>query len=75
MTIHKVQGLSLSMITVSLDANIFSDGQAYTAISRGTRLENVCIAGLDWSAFKVDQAAVKEYQWLEEVSKSLSELM
>ena len=77
MTIHKVQGLSLSMITVSLDANIFSDGQAYTAISRGTRLENVCIAGLDWSAFKVDQAAVnlKEYQRLEEVSKSLPELM
>jgi len=54
MTIHKVQGLSLSMITVSLDANIFSDGQAYTAISWETRLENVCIAGLDWSAFKVD---------------------
>ena len=63
------------MITVSLDANIFSDGQAYTAISWGTQLENICIAELDWSAFKVDQAAVKEYQWLEEVSKSLPELM
>ena len=63
------------MITVSLDANIFSDSQVYTAISWGTRLENICIAGLDWSAFKVDQAAVKEYQQLEEVSKSLPELM
>ena len=46
----------MSMITVSLDANIFSEG-------------------LDWSAFKVDQAAVREYQRLEEVSKSLPELM
>ena len=63
------------MITVSLDANIFSDGQAYTAISQGTRLENICIAGLDWSAFKVDQATVNKYQRLEEISKSLPELM
>ena len=39
------------------------------------KLEDVCIAGLDWSVFKVDQAAVKEYQRLEEVSKSLPELM
>ena len=52
----------MSMITVSLDANIFSEGQAYTAISRAGRLEGVCIAALDWSAFKVDQAVVREYQ-------------
>jgi ATP-dependent DNA helicase PIF1 len=75
LTIHKVQGLSMPMITVSLDANIFSDGQGYTAISRAGRLEDVCIAALDWSAFKVDQAAVKEYQRLEEVARSLPELM
>ena len=36
-------------------ANIFSEGQAYTAISRAGRLEGVCIAALNWSAFKVDQ--------------------
>jgi hypothetical protein len=29
LTIHKVQGLSMSTITVSLDANMFSEGQAY----------------------------------------------
>jgi len=65
----------MSMITVSLDANIFSEGQAYTAISRAGRLEGVSIAALDWSAFKVDQTAVREYQRLEEVLKSLPELM
>jgi ATP-dependent exoDNAse (exonuclease V) alpha subunit len=65
----------MSMITVSLDANIFSEGQAYTALSRGKRLENVWIAALDWAAFKVDQEAVREYQRLEEVSKSLPEFL
>ena len=75
MTIHKVQGLSLSMITVSLDANIFSDGQAYNAISRARQLEDVCIAGLDCSAFQIDQVAVSDCQRLEEISKSLPELM
>jgi len=75
LTIHKVQGLSMSRITISLDANIFSNGQAYTAISRGTSLEGVCISRLDWSAFKVDQEAVNEYQRLEEVSRSLPEFL
>jgi len=75
LTIHKVQGLSMSMITVSLDANIFSNGQAYTAISRARRLEDVYIANLDFSAFMVDETAVREYQRLEEVSKSLPELI
>jgi len=64
----------MSMITVSLDANIFSNGQAYTAISRARRLEDVYIAALDWSAFKVDQEAVREYQRLEDISRSLPEL-
>ena len=65
----------MSMITVSLDANIFSNGQAYTAISRARRLEDVYIANLDFSAFMVDETAVREYQRLEEVSKSLPELI
>jgi len=65
----------MSMITISLDANIFSDGQAYTAISRAGQLKDVCIANLDWSAFKVDQEAVREYQRLEDISRSLPELM
>jgi ATP-dependent exoDNAse (exonuclease V) alpha subunit len=66
---------SFQGITVSLDANIFSEGQAYTALSRARRLVDVHIAALDWSAFKVDQEAVREYQRLEEVSKSLPEFL
>ena len=44
----------MSMITISLDANIFSDGQAYTTISCARLLEDVYIANLEWLAFKVD---------------------
>jgi hypothetical protein len=49
--------------------------QSSTAISRTKRLEDVCIAAVDQSAFKVNQAAVMEYQRLEEASNSLPELM
>jgi ATP-dependent exoDNAse (exonuclease V) alpha subunit len=64
----------MSIITVSLDTNIFSNRQVYTAISRTRRLEDIYIAVLDWSVFKVDQEAVREYQYLEDISRSLPEL-
>jgi ATP-dependent DNA helicase PIF1 len=71
LTIHKVQGLSMPSITVALNDGIFCNGQAYTAISRARKLEDVHISSLDWSAFQVDQAAVKEYVRLQELSDSL----
>ncbi|KAM3485156.1 hypothetical protein MY8738_001624 [Beauveria namnaoensis] len=36
----KVQGLSLSAATLALNSNIFSDGQAFAALSRGKDLSN-----------------------------------
>jgi len=47
LTIHKVQGLSMSMITISLDTNIFSNRQVYTTISRARQLEDIYIANLE----------------------------
>ena len=67
--------MSISIITISLDSNIFSNRQAYTAISCTGRLEDISIAELDWSIFKVDQEAVREYQYLEELSRSLLEFI
>jgi ATP-dependent exoDNAse (exonuclease V) alpha subunit len=74
LTIYKVQGLLILIITVFLDTNIFSNRQVYTAISWARQLEDIYIAVLDWSVFKVDQEAVKEYQYLEDISRSLPEL-
>ena len=61
----------MSMITVSLDNDIFSNGQAYTAISQAGKLEDVHIASLDWSAFGADPEAIQEYRRLEQLSVEL----
>jgi ATP-dependent DNA helicase PIF1 len=41
-TIHKCQGMTIDYLVVDL-AGCFAPGQAYTAISRGTQLENMTI--------------------------------
>jgi ATP-dependent exoDNAse (exonuclease V) alpha subunit len=64
----------MSMITVDLNEDIFSFGQAYTAISRACKLEDVHIASLDWSAFRADPAAIKEYERLQAIAVAFPEL-
>src|SRR5207244_9764281 len=41
LTVHKTQGLSLPHVTISIDENIFAEGQAYVALSRVGSLENL----------------------------------
>jgi ATP-dependent exoDNAse (exonuclease V) alpha subunit len=67
-TVHKTQGLTLPRVSLALDGNIFSPGQAYVALSRCTTWDNVKISHLDPSAFMVDQDMVSEYQRLNDVS-------
>ena len=62
LTIHKIQGLSLDHISVSLDDTIFIPGQAYTALSQGHTWEGLEIIDLNWNAFLIDEDAVKEYE-------------
>jgi ATP-dependent DNA helicase PIF1 len=71
LTIHKVQGLSLPSITIALNRNIFSDGQAYVALSRGKDLEKVFLTHLDFEAIKADPEAIAEYQRLEAKAEEL----
>ncbi len=41
-TVHsKVQGMTLNNVIVKLDKNFFASGQAYTALSRAQRLEDL----------------------------------
>jgi len=44
LTIHKAQGMTLGCVCVRL-SDVFADGQAYTALSRATRLEGIYIVG------------------------------
>jgi hypothetical protein len=64
LTIHKVQGLSLPSITLSLNKSIFSEGQAYVGLSRATSLEQVFLTQLDFDAIKADPEAIAEYNRL-----------
>ena len=70
LTVHKTQGLTLYYISVSLDDQMFSPGQAYTALSRCPNWDNVQIAALDRSAFKTDPDMIKEYERLELIAAS-----
>ena len=66
LTVHKTQALTLPSITVSLDSQIFSPGQAYVALSRCTSWENVQLITLNRNAIITDQSMVNEYKRLEE---------
>ena len=65
LTVHKTQGLTLNNVSVSLDDQIFSNGQAYTALSRCPKWEDIRIMALDRNAFMVDQDVISEYNRLE----------
>ena len=70
LTIHKTQGLTLPRVSLALDQNIFSPGQAYVALSRCSTWENVNISHLDRSAFITDQDVISEYERLNNISNT-----
>ncbi|KID81260.1 hypothetical protein MGU_11360 [Metarhizium guizhouense ARSEF 977] len=72
LTIHKVQGLSLLAVTVALNSNIFSDGQAYVVLSRGKDLEQVYLTHCDLEPIKADPEAIAEYEKLEAKAEQLN---
>ena len=70
LTVHKIQGLTLTRVSLTLDKNIFSTGQAYVALSRCTTWENVNISHLDRSAFMTDQNVISEYERLNRIANT-----
>ena len=65
LTVHKTQGLTLPHATVSLDEQMFADGQAYVAMSRATSWENVEIRSFNPDAIKVNSEMVAELNRLQ----------
>lgn len=53
---------------------MLAPGQAYTAISRARRWEDLLIAALSWSAIKVNEEAAKEYERLEKKEQQFRRL-
>lgn len=71
LTTHKVQGLSLPSVTVGIISNLFCDGQAYVALSRGKDLEQVSLTHYVLEAIKADPEAIAEYERLESKAEQL----
>ncbi|GBB87368.1 hypothetical protein RclHR1_13810001 [Rhizophagus clarus] len=70
LTVHKTQGLTLPEVSLSLDNQIFAEGQAYVAISRCSNWSKVHIASLNPGAFITDQLMIKEYERLEKMAST-----
>jgi hypothetical protein len=68
LTVHKTQGLTLPEVSLSLDNQMFSAGQAYVALSRCSDWSKVHIASLHPSAFIVDKSMLEEYERLEKIA-------
>jgi len=68
LTVHKTQGLTLPEVSLFLNDQIFSAGQAYVALSRCPNWSNVHISSLSPSAFITDKSMIQEYERLEQIA-------
>lgn len=57
LTVHRVQGLTIPMVRLSLDGSFFESGQAYVALSRVRRAEDLSLLSCDPRAVKAVHAA------------------
>lgn len=64
-TIHKSQGMTLDYIQIDLGSTIFTDGQAYVALSRAKSLEGVTITEFSPDSFRVNPTVKQYYSILE----------
>ncbi|CAF1134317.1 unnamed protein product [Brachionus calyciflorus] len=58
-TIHKAQGMTLDRCHVSIDQNIFCEGQAYVALSRVRKSTDLHLRHFDKNVVRVDQRVIK----------------
>ena len=68
LTVHKTQGITLSHVSVALDEQIFTRGQAYTSLSRVPSWSSLSITALSHNAFQVDSEMITEYECLHKVA-------
>ena len=71
LTVHKTQGLTLPHATVSLDEQMFANGQAYVAMSRAKSWQNLEIRSFNQNAIRVDNEMLLELNRLQQQFDSM----
>jgi len=69
-TIHKSQGMTLDYIQIDLGTTIFTDGQAYVALSRAKTLEGVTVTQFSAGSFRVHPTVKQYYSMLESAAEN-----
>jgi len=64
LTIHKAQGMTIDALELDLGTNIFTHGQAYTALSRARNLQSIKIINVDKDSFNMNPYVKKFYKTL-----------
>ncbi|CAG8812362.1 26799_t:CDS:1, partial [Racocetra persica] len=62
LTVYKTQGLTLPDVSLNLDDQIFTPGQAYVVLSHCTNWNHITIQSLNDTAFITDQSMIREYE-------------
>ncbi|CAF0998397.1 unnamed protein product, partial [Brachionus calyciflorus] len=66
LTIHKVQGLTIKKCHTSIDNTIFSEGQAYVALSRVQNAKSLHLKRFIVDAIKVDENVERLWEYIKE---------
>ena len=67
MTIHKIQGATLSMAEIDIGREIFECGQTYVALSRVKNLDGLYLSNFEPNKIKTNKKVKKFYQDIPEV--------
>ena len=67
MTIHKIQGATLSMAEIDIGGGIFECGQTYVALSRVKSLDGLYLSNFEPNKIKTNKKVKKFYQSIPEV--------
>ena len=73
LTVHKVQGMTLSRAYVQLSKSFFASGQAYVALSRVKTMEDLHLLQYDKRAIRLDPFYDKLLKWMASVDVISSE--
>lgn len=74
MTIHKIQGATLSMAEMDIGRNIFENGQTYVALSRVKSLEGLYLSHFYPQNIKVNPKVEAFYSLIPEVEYEIEEI-